>query len=288
MLKDRYETQTEFEPRDPKMRYGITETLPIDIFIETCNLDYNKIMKRSNKIKKILDKCEKIRVIGKEINGYKTDLIVELTDGKGKRREFIASDCDVRTKYDIDFFKKKGIKAGLYANFPSGEAFVTPENVKGLFIGDVVINIDQSYIIPENKPLIIEIKNNKYNIIDGPKKMIDKMRKEKAEAKQKIRTYEKSKSLPASITQMYRKNFNAIGEFAINTNPKAKVCDYLIVNEKIARMIHIALGMGFEPDRKTIYHWDIVINSPRQKLDIYGIDKNKKIHWIIKKGKFTA
>ncbi len=87
---------------------------------------------------------------------------------------------------------------------------------------------------------------------------------------------------------MYKKNFRKIGEFAINTNPKAKLCDYLIVNEKIARMIHIALGMGFDSDRATVYHWDIVIDSPKQKLDIYGIDKKKNIHWVIKKGKFAV
>ena len=87
---------------------------------------------------------------------------------------------------------------------------------------------------------------------------------------------------------MRKSNFNKIGEFAINTNPKAKLCDYLIVNEKIARMIHIALGSGFEPDRATDYHTDIVIDSPRQKLDIYGIDNDGNEHWIIKKGEFVA
>jgi len=287
MLKDRYEAQTPFETRDPKMRYGITETLPIDIFIETCNVNYDKIRARSIKIKKILDSCEKIRVIGKEINGYKTDLEIGLIAPDGKRREFIANDSDLRSKIDLDYLKKSGIKAGCYANFPSGEAFSTPETVKGIFIGDVVINVDQSYVIPENNPIVIEVKKNKFRIINGPKNLIEKMNTERKEAIQKIRNYEMNKSLPSSMIRMYKKNFNGIGEFAINTNPKAKLCNYLIVNEKIARMIHIALGMGFEQDRKTVYHWDIVINSPRQKLDIYGVCKNKKIHWVIKKGKLV-
>ena len=39
----------------------------------------------------------------------------------------------------------------------------------------------------------------------------------------------------------------------------------------------MALGLGFEPDRKTLYHWDIVVNAPRQELDIYGVDKEKKV-----------
>ena len=79
-----------------------------------------------------------------------------------------------------------------------------------------------------------------------------------------------------------------IGEFAVNTNPKAKLCDYLIVNEKIAGMIHVALGSGFERDRKSLYHWDIVVNALKQKLDIYGVDKKNKQRWVLKKGKFVA
>ena len=87
---------------------------------------------------------------------------------------------------------------------------------------------------------------------------------------------------------MKKDNFKKIGEFAINTNENAKLSRYLIVNEKIARMIHVALGMGFEPDRKTLYHWDIVVNAPKQKLDIYGVDKKKKVSWVLKKGEFVV
>jgi len=287
LLKDRFETQTPLEPRDPQMRYGITETLPIDIFIETCNIDYERLRKRGAKIKNIFNKCEKIRVVGKEIKGYKTDLEISLTKDD-KRREFISLNCDVRSKIDKEFLEKTGVKAGCYANFPGGETFVTPEKMIGTFIGDVVISVDQSYTIPKDNPLIIEITEKGYKIIDGSKKLVTKMKKERKEAREKIRNIENSGALPKSITDMFKKNFNSIGEFAVNINPKAKLCDYLIVNEKIAKMIHIALGMGFEPDRKTVYHWDIVINSPKQHLDIYGIDKNNKIHWVIKKGKFVV
>ncbi len=288
MLKDRYEAQTKYESRDPMMRYAMTETLPIDIFIETCNVNYETIRKRSSKIKSILDKCEKIRVIGKEIKGLKTDFTVHLVDDKNKRRYFIASDSDVTSKIDKQYYKETGLKTGLYANFPSGEAFVTPEKLEGLFVGDVVINVDQSYRLDKGKPLVIKVKNNVYKIIDGPKNIVDKMKKEKRDVMKKINAIEKSKALPKSMTDMYKRCFNYIGEFAVNLNPHAKLSDYLIVNEKIARMIHVALGMGFDPDRKTLYHWDIVINSPKQKMDIYGLDKDNKVHWIIKKGKFVV
>ncbi len=288
MLKDAFSPQTALEKRDPMMRYALTETLPIGIFIDTCNIDYNILRKRSNKIRDIFNRCEYIRVVGKEMNGYKTDLTVDLINKDGKRQEFIPSDCDVRSIIDKDNYKKTGIKAGTYANFPSGEAFVTPADVKGLMIGDVVINIDRSYVIPEKTPIVIKFGGKGYKVIKAQKKLLDIMEKERNDARHKIIDYEKNKSLPKEIIDTYKRNFWKVGEFAVNTNPKAKPCNYLIVNEKIARMIHLALGSGFDAKRKTLYHWDIVVNSPRQKLDIYGVDKNNKVHWVIKKGEFVV
>ena len=288
MLKDRYEPQTALEKRDPMMRYAVTETLPIDIFIETCNLNYNRLRKRSMKIRDIFNKCENIRVIGNVVNNYKTDFTVNLVSKDGKKRLFTAQDSDVRTIIDKEYYKRTKIKAGAYANFPSGETFVTPEDMHGMMVGDVVINIDRSYVIPEKSPIIVEFKGNRYKVIKAPKKIKEAMTKQRNEARQKLNDIEKNESLPKEVIRICKKNFWNVGEFAVNTNPKAKLCDYLIVNEKIARMIHVALGLGFEPDRKTMYHWDIVVNAPKQKLDIYGVDKNKKIYWVLKKGEFVV
>jgi leucyl aminopeptidase (aminopeptidase T) len=285
MLKDPYSPQTKHETRDPMMRYAITETLPIDIFIETCNINYNKLRKKSDGVRNVFNRCEWIRVVGKQVDGYKTDFKVWLRKKDGERKYFISSDCDVSSKIDQEYFKRTGIKAGSFANFPSGEAFVTPARVEGVMVGDVVINIDQSYVISPNKPVVVSFDRKKgYKIVNAPAKLKKEMKKQLDEGRERIRNYEKNKSLPKEVIDIYKKNFKKVGEFAVNTNPKAKLCDYLIVNEKIARMIHVALGLGFEPDRKTVYHWDIVVNSPRQKLDIYGVDKKNKVHWVIKKG----
>src|SRR3989344_1266414 len=288
MLKDRYAPQTALESRPPLMRYAITETIPLDIYIETCNLDYFVLTKKSEKIKKIFDQCEYVRVVGREMHGYKTDFRVDLLTREGKRREFISSDCDVRSKVEEDFYKKTGIKAGKFANFPSGECFVTPERVFGTMIGDVVINVDRSYRIPAKEPLLLKFNNKGWKLVKGNKKILNVIKKQKREAWKKIILLEKSGSLPKKIIQDYKDNFNRVGEFSVNTNPKAKLCDYLIVNEKIARMMHLALGMGFEPERKTTYHWDIVVNAPRQRMDIYGVDKAGKVHWVLKKGKMVV
>lgn len=288
MLKDRYEPQTALEKRVPMMRYAMTESLPIDIFIETCDIDFNKLRKRSQKIRDVFNKCEYIRVISEENGKDKTDFTVNLVSEDGKRRLFTAQDSDVRTIVDREYYKRTKIKAGSYANFPSGEAFVTPQSIYGIMMGDVVINIDRSYVLSEKEPIVVEFKGNKYKIIEASKEIEEKIVKERKDTKKKLEDIEKSKSLPRDVIKIYKKNFWNIGEFAVNTNPKAKLCDYLIVNEKIARMIHVALGSGFEPDRRTMYHWDIVVNAPKQKLDIYGVDKDKKVYWVLKKGEFVV
>ncbi|HII68339.1 TPA: hypothetical protein HA270_00550, partial [Candidatus Woesearchaeota archaeon] len=291
MLKDRYSPQTFIEDRDPMMRYALTETLPLEIFIETCNLDYAILKKRSDAVRDVLNRCDYLLVKGnKAKKGAKTDLRVDLirkTDNH--RRMFTSSDCDVRYMIDKDFYKETGKKAGNYANFPSGETFTTPEKVTGTLVGDVVINIDRSRVIPKNRPLIVHFSDKgRWTLNDGPEDIRKKMEKEIAEGLKRIEHLEKQRSLPKSMTDMYRENIDGVGEFAVNTNPKAKLCDYLIVNEKIAGMIHLALGMGFETDKKTVYHWDIVINAPEQEIDIYGFDKKGREQWVMKQGKLVV
>ncbi len=280
--------QTKHEPRDPLARVAFTETIPIDIFIETNLVDWKDIRERNQKIKDKMDKCDVIYVEGKLKEKYVTKLEVGLVKEDGTRRWVRRSDTDVREKINKTYFEMTGIKAGNMGNIPGGEAFTTPEYIKGVFVGDVVVHVDQSYPLDEKNPLVVECYGESYKIIGGPTEIIEKINKRKNEAMKMLLEAEKNKSLPQEIIDLKKKNFERIGEFAINTNPKAKLCDYLIVNEKIAKMMHIALGSGFEPDRSTEYHMDIVFNAPRQKLDVFGKDKTGNIHWILKEGEFVA
>jgi len=173
------------------------------------------------------------------------------------------------------------------ANIPGGEMFVTPEYVTGTIVGDVVINIDQSYRLSPREPFVIKAEKRTYTVKSGPRALVRKLKTRKRESWKHLLLLEEHKSMPQKLIDLNKKNFEQIGEFAINTNPQAELCDYLIVNEKIARMIHVALGSGFEPDRMTTYHVDIVIDAPRQKLDIYGVGSDKKKHWILRKGHFV-
>ncbi|MBI2655514.1 hypothetical protein HYX06_03775 [Candidatus Woesearchaeota archaeon] len=280
--------QTKHEDRDPLARVAFTETIPIDIFIETNLVDWSDIRARNQKLKEKMDKCDVIYVEGKLNEKHVAKLEVGLVKPDGTRRWVRRSDTDVREKINRTYLQMTGIKAGNMGNIPGGEAFVTPEYMKGTFVGDVVVHVDQSYHLDEKNPLVVECYGDSYKIISGPKDIIEKISKRKQEAMKLLLESEKNRSLPEDIIKMKKDNFERVGEFAINTNPKARLCEYLIVNEKIAKMMHIALGSGFEPDRSTEYHMDIVFNAPRQKLDVYGKDKNGSVHWILKDGEFSA
>lgn len=273
--------QTKIDSRAPFSRVGFTDTLPIDIYIDSCLIDWMEMKRKDDALIKLANMSDKIIV-----ESSKTNLEIFLKGKKDKRRKPLGSDVDIRSKLDKDYLKE-GIKAGTMANIPGGEMFVTPEYVKGTFYGDVVISIDKSYVLSSSNPLVIKCNEKGYRIVKGPKKIIDKINEKKKESMKVLLKQEKYKSIPANIIKLKKDNFNKIGEFAINTNPKARLCNYLIVNEKIAGMIHLALGSGFEDDRASVYHYDAVINAKKQKLDIFGLKGDKKF-WMMKKGKLVV
>lgn len=278
--------QTSVDSRGPKARIGFTETLPIEVFIQTSNINWMKMKKKNDELARVALKSDKFVVKSPSRAKYRTNFEVNLVKKDGSKRQPLTSDVDIRGVLDKDYHKKSRIKAGTMGNIPGGEMFVTPENMKGTFVGDVVINIDQSYSLNSKNPMVVEAGKKGYKIIKGPKKVLEAFNKKKKEARQILN--KQAKVMPKELINLKKRNFNGIGEFAINTNPKAEVCDYLIVNEKIANMIHVALGSGFEEDKSTEYHSDIVIDAPRQKLDIYGLDnKNNKL-WVMKKGKLLV
>ncbi len=272
--------QSHKDPRPPMSRTGFTSTVPIDVLIDSVDIDYKEMRARNRSIAKRLERCDTVVVKGKD----GCDFVVGLVKSDGTRRRIIGSDSDVRTKLD-PYFVKQGRQFGRMANIPGGEAFTTPEYLEGIIVGDVVISLDQSYRLSYKEPLVIKARKGDWRIVSGPKLIRDKLDKKVRDSWKRILRQEKEGSVPKEIIELKKKNFRGIGEFAINTNPRARLCDYLIVNEKIAGMIHIALGSGFEQDKATEYHIDIVIDALRQRLDIYGLDAKSKEHWIMRDGK---
>ncbi len=287
-LKPFWLVQTRIDKREPKTRYAITGTLPLENFIRTCYIDYFKLRQRDDTIRAILKQGKTLFIRGRKLKQGRTELEVDLTRILKRKSPVLASDIEVNPSTEPEAGKVFKLKNGRYGNFPGGEVFWTPYDLNGTFIGDVVINIDQSYVIGNKKPLIVKIKHGHYKVLSGPKKIIKALNKRKSESWKLIKMYEENRVLPKSMIKSYKKNFDMVGEIAINTNPRARLSRYLIETEKLARMMHIALGSGYEPQRETTYHCDIVLNCPRQKVDIWVVTPTKETLWIMRKGKLVV
>jgi hypothetical protein len=261
--------QKKHDDRDPLVRVGLQEILPISTFLRVCNIDYKKMRKRNARIKEALNDAEKIEVIGQPINGngVATNLIVSLG-----RRELRTSDAEA-------------IWPGMFANFPGGEVYFTPSTIDGTFVVDETISIDQSYTL--ESPLVIKIENGRYKEITGNQQILNIILNEKEKAKQRITHLEEKQALPIEILQLYNDNFDRIGELGIGTNPNAQLpSKYLIEAEKVDRTIHLALGSGYESDRATVYHWDAVAGH-KQKLTVTALTSDGKEIRILIEGEWS-
>ncbi len=287
-LKPFWYTQSKIDNREPKTRYAITGTLPLENFIRTCYIDFFKLRKLDDAIREIVKKGKTIHFRGKKMKQGRTELWLDLTPVLKGKSPVLASDIEVNPSTPSESAQIFKMKSGRYGNFPGGEVFWTPHDLNGTYIGDVVINVDQSYVIGSKKPFVVKIRHGYYKVKSGPAKILKALTKRKKESRKLINLYEKNKSMPKSVINTYKKNFDRVGEIAINTNPKAKLSRYLIETEKIARMMHIALGSGYEPNRETTYHCDIVLNCPRQKMDIWVETPKGETIWIMRKGKHVV
>jgi len=276
--------QSQYEDRKPATRLALTETLPIDVFSETVNIDFKSLRKISNKLYDSLKGCILINVVSHENKkGPATNLIVDIAN-----RKLIPDNGDVTSLVDAEALKRTKKYYGRYTNIPCGEVFLTPESMQGTFVGDVVIAVDRSIKLTEDEPIIVDVEDGRYTIRQAPGHILERIQHTKDAQMEVLKENEKNKTLPQELINQYKDNFNRIGEFAINTHPTARLCDYLVVNEKIARMMHIALGAGFESDRKTVYHFDIVFNAAKQKLDVYGVKPDGTEVWVLRKGRMVV
>ncbi len=286
-LKPPWMKQTEADPRLPKLRLAITETLPLENYTASVNQDYLLMRKTNKAIVSALSKSQKLIVEGKKFPEGQTKLEIDLSSFLKGKRTFYPDDADMLHLLD-PVSLKKGIKAGNYGNLPAGEVFFTPEKINGTLLGDTTIHLDKSYKLSSKKPLIIKIKNSKFSISTKDKTIKQAFERKLKEAKKMISLYEKNKALPKETIEEYKRNFMHIGEFAINTNRDAKPSRYLIEAEKTAGMVHLAVGSGFEPGTQTTHHSDTVVNAKRQKLNIYGISPKGKKIFIMQNGKLVV
>jgi len=287
-LKPWWYEQTKYDGRPALRRYAITGTLPLENYVRTCNIDFFALRKRDEAIREVLRKCTRLFVEGRKMKQGQTSLVLDTRHLHSGKSPILLSDIEVNPDTKSEAARAFKVKAGRYGNFPGGEVFFTPHRIDGTFVGDVVVNIDKSYVIPEKRPMVVSVKNGHYRLLRASPAIKAAFTERKRESWKLIGILEKNRSLPKKLIRSQRKNFDRVGEFAVNTNPKARLSRYLIETEKLANMMHIALGSGYEPGTETTYHCDIVINAPRQKINLYGVGPKGEEHWVIRQGKFVV
>ncbi|RMF06171.1 hypothetical protein D6764_02825 [Candidatus Woesearchaeota archaeon] len=270
------------EERPPLSRIGFTQTVPVEEFVASNDIDWKEMRMENRKIELAMKKCDVIEVR----SGKGSNFRVCIRKPDGSLRGIKRSDADARFVVNPELMKKEGKAYGMMANIPGGECFVTPEWVEGRIVGDVVVSIDRSYVLSWKRPLVIEASKKGYEIKKGPKDVVSAIEKHRNNAWQSL--LRKRTVLSKQEFELMKANFAKIGEFAVNTNQKAPLSRYLIVSEKIAGMIHVALGAGYDADRATTYHYDVVINAKRQKLDIFGSDSKGRRVWIMRGGRLVV
>ncbi len=137
-------------------------------------------------------------------------------------------------------------KKGAFSNLPDGETELAPTNANGV----VFIDMCGETV---SKPTRIEIKNG-YIV--------------KYENSPSGRNFKKIIENAKKIDR--NNNASFIAEFAIGTNPTAKVTGVILEDEKALGTSHIAFGdnTSFEGGKNnSILHLDIIIQKPTIKLD---------------------
>jgi len=189
--------------------------------------------------------------------------LIKKYDEKLRLKLSVAKEVHIKTRAGTELWiDVKGIKAisadGFYnkpgtgSNIPAGEVFSAVNSCEGKAVIDASTRNLSGTLIPK-KPIIMRIEKGYITSIEGV---------------QEAKILEKSLSL-AEKRAKYPKRVRKICEVGIGTNPKAKIIGSMIVDEKVYKTAHIAMGSNywFGGSNKTIIHYDEVFYNPRIYFD---------------------
>ncbi len=202
---------------------GITE----EMFCRAVPVDYDKMQELGEKVKRIFEKNDFIRV--KTDKG--TDVELEI---KGR---IIIIDSGIIDKHGL-------------VNLPDGEVEVAPLETKTN--GKIVVDGCGSPVCETKFGKVGKIKQNIIlSVEDG--RVVN------------IEGWEQAEILKNLLLDLNDPNAYTIAEFAVGINPKAEITDKILESEKVLGTIHFALGenrsMGGINESKI--HWDFVLKNPK-------------------------
>ena len=201
-------------------------------FVEVLSVNYRRLGKYGEKIKKQWDKAKEIRV--KTEAG--TDLIVNV--------EGMQARCNTGQ------FSKEGTGG----NVPAGEVYIAPNgsyNVNGKVVLDGSIRHETGSTLLSEKLTL--------KIVDG--KVVEMFGKEAQILENTFQKFENRAKYPGRI--------RLIGELGIGINPVAVLMGLAIMDEKVQGTAHIGIGSNywFGGSIRTIFHGDMVFKNPKFFVD---------------------
>ncbi|GAG32216.1 unnamed protein product [marine sediment metagenome] len=224
--------------KERRLRYTTTPSLgslstnQITTLVKTINVDYKSLQWIHKEIKNMLDLGDVIHITTRA----GTDLRVPI-----KGCSAISSDGIYKTP-------------GLGGNLPAGEVFIAPAKKKAS--GKVVVDAssrNRHTTMLVKKPFTIFVEEGEVVDIQGGKEA--KMLRESLEWAKKHAKYDWG--------------IKRIGELGIGLNPNARICGSMIIDEKVKKTAHVAIGSNywFGGTVYAMIHLDQVFKNPRITVD---------------------
>ncbi len=202
------------------------------VVLDTINIDYKKLQKDGERIKKKLDKGKEIRI--KTDAG--TDLRVDIS------------------KYKAVLNTGNYRMPGKGGNVPAGEVYIPPtwKRVEGEIV------VDGSSAYRKGTQLI----NNPFTIVIRRGEIVDIQGGEEAEKLNKTLEWAAKKA-------KYPWGIRRIGEIGIGINPNARIIGSTNIDEKVKGTAHVGIGSNywFGGTIYAIIHLDQVFKDPKIYID---------------------
>lgn len=206
---------------------GSVKAHNFDLFLEAMNVNYNRMNKVGQAIKKKWDQANEIRVKSEAGTDLKFDV------------------AGMKAVANVGLYHEKGSGG----NMPAGEVYIPPRGyhgVEGVLVVDGSLKIDQETILAE-EPVRIYIREGRIASMEGKHAPL----LEKA-----FQKYERRAKYPSRIRHAC--------ELGVGINPGAILLGSTIVDEKVLGTAHVAFGSNywFGGGIKTLYHGDQVFKKP--------------------------
>lgn len=215
---------------------GITR----EIFISAIPVDYRQIKLDCQKLKEQLDAAVSLHIV----TPAGTDLHVDIAD----RKAFID---------DGDF-----TSAGLGGNLPAGETFISPSLYKahGRIVFDGSLDLKDGTIMVKH-PVTLIIKDGLVTEITGQEEA--RLLEETLQHGENLaQQFEKEGKIKTGEGALYAKNARHLGEIGIGVHPLTRVMGNMLIDEKISKTCHIAIGSNYDEDGPALIHQDCLCLNP--------------------------